>query len=185
MFCLCCGSHCCTAVNDSAWNQKIDQSQAGSHTQNKWKEIHQLVRIICRAVTFLMCLHTIHFRKYIWRTYCLMLDGQRLTDDSAVVSQLGIKQGTVLKFSRMPHEKGTHRKAWRWYRKWMSRWQIAINIERSFAKKHELALLPNAATSLSASEIQLLPQYSPGWENLPATASICQQLAEEICDACL
>ncbi|KAL1933824.1 hypothetical protein VTP01DRAFT_7914 [Rhizomucor pusillus] len=55
--------------------------------------------------------------KYIWRTYCLMLDGQRLTDDSAVVSQLGIKQGTVLKFSRMPHEKGTHRKAWRWYRK--------------------------------------------------------------------
>ncbi|KAI9005511.1 hypothetical protein CLU79DRAFT_781186 [Phycomyces nitens] len=54
--------------------------------------------------------------KYIWRSYCLVLQGQRLIDDKAVVSQLGIRQNSVLRFSRLGHQKGQHRKAWYWYR---------------------------------------------------------------------
>ncbi|KAG2207403.1 hypothetical protein INT47_006878 [Mucor saturninus] len=51
--------------------------------------------------------------KYIWRSYCLMFDHTKLSDDNAVVSQLGIKQDSVLRFSRLAHAKGHHRKAWR------------------------------------------------------------------------
>ncbi|KAL0082110.1 hypothetical protein J3Q64DRAFT_1232342 [Phycomyces blakesleeanus] len=54
--------------------------------------------------------------KYIWRSYCLILQGQRLIDDKAVMSQLGIRQNSVLRFSRLGHQKGQHRKAWYWYR---------------------------------------------------------------------
>ncbi|KAI9362648.1 hypothetical protein BD770DRAFT_381481 [Pilaira anomala] len=50
--------------------------------------------------------------KYIWRSHCLMFNNARLLNDRAVVSQLGIKQNSVLKFSRLAHEKGHHRKAW-------------------------------------------------------------------------
>ncbi|KAI9488395.1 hypothetical protein BDB00DRAFT_848254 [Zychaea mexicana] len=49
--------------------------------------------------------------KYIWRSHCLMFNGQRLLDNNAVVSQLGISQGSVLKFSRLAFEKGKHRRA--------------------------------------------------------------------------
>ncbi|CEG82444.1 hypothetical protein RMATCC62417_16514 [Rhizopus microsporus] len=53
--------------------------------------------------------------KFIWRTYCLIFDGTKLLDDNAIVSQLGIKQHSVLKFMRLPHQKGKHSKAWKWY----------------------------------------------------------------------
>ncbi|KAI7872134.1 hypothetical protein BDF14DRAFT_1756947 [Spinellus fusiger] len=53
---------------------------------------------------------------YIWRSYCLLFEGQRLIDEHAVMSQLGIKENSILKFSRLGHEKGQHRKAWHWYR---------------------------------------------------------------------
>ncbi|CAO3619252.1 unnamed protein product [Mucor hiemalis] len=51
--------------------------------------------------------------KYIWKSHCLMFGSSRLLKDTDVVSQLGIKQNSVLKFSRLAHEKGHHRKAWR------------------------------------------------------------------------
>jgi U11/U12 small nuclear ribonucleoprotein SNRNP25 len=46
-----------------------------------------------------------------------MLGEKKLMNDEAVVSQLGIKQNTVLRFARIPHEKGHHRKAWHWYKR--------------------------------------------------------------------
>ncbi|OBZ86305.1 U11/U12 small nuclear ribonucleoprotein [Choanephora cucurbitarum] len=49
--------------------------------------------------------------KYIWHAYCLMFEHQRLLDDKVVVSQLGMKQHSVLRFSRLAHQKGQHRKA--------------------------------------------------------------------------
>ncbi|KAG0747577.1 hypothetical protein G6F57_008297 [Rhizopus arrhizus] len=55
--------------------------------------------------------------KYIWRTYCLTFENTKLLEDTAVVSQLGIKQNSILKFARLHHEKGNHRKAWKWYRR--------------------------------------------------------------------
>ncbi|KAK4521613.1 guanine nucleotide-binding protein subunit alpha [Mucor velutinosus] len=51
--------------------------------------------------------------RYIWRSHCLEFQGTKLLNDDAVVSQLGIKQHSVLKFARLPHEKGQHRKAWK------------------------------------------------------------------------
>lgn len=51
--------------------------------------------------------------KYIWKSHCLMFGSSRLLKDTDVVSQLGIKQNSVLKFSRLAHEKEHHRKAWR------------------------------------------------------------------------
>ncbi|KAG1451449.1 hypothetical protein G6F56_008083 [Rhizopus delemar] len=54
--------------------------------------------------------------KFIWRTYCLSFGNQKLLQDTAVVSQLGIKQNSTLTFSRIPHQKGNHRKAWQWYK---------------------------------------------------------------------
>jgi hypothetical protein len=56
---------------------------------------------------------SLFIRKYIWKSHCLMFDNSRLLNDSAIVSQLGIKQNSILKFSRLAHEKGQHRKAWR------------------------------------------------------------------------
>ncbi|RCH94056.1 hypothetical protein CU097_013121 [Rhizopus azygosporus] len=53
--------------------------------------------------------------KFIWRAYCLVFDGTKLLDDNVIVSQLGIKQHSVLKFTRLPHQKGRHSKAWKWY----------------------------------------------------------------------
>ncbi|GAA5796126.1 hypothetical protein HPULCUR_001495 [Helicostylum pulchrum] len=50
--------------------------------------------------------------KYIWRSHCLMFNNARLLNDNAIVSQLGIKQNSILRFSRLAHEKGHHRKAW-------------------------------------------------------------------------
>ncbi|CAO3676243.1 unnamed protein product [Umbelopsis ramanniana] len=38
--------------------------------------------------------------KYIWRTHCLVLNGEKLLNDKAVVSSLGIKNDTVLSFER-------------------------------------------------------------------------------------
>ncbi|KAI8993627.1 hypothetical protein BDB01DRAFT_847478 [Pilobolus umbonatus] len=52
--------------------------------------------------------------KYIWRSYCLMLDNQKLLDNSKKLTQLNIRQNAVLKFSRLSHEKGHHQKAWHW-----------------------------------------------------------------------
>ncbi|KAI8367258.1 hypothetical protein BD560DRAFT_399713 [Blakeslea trispora] len=49
--------------------------------------------------------------RYIWHSHCLMFEQQKLLEDTAVVSQLGIKQNSTLKFSRLPHQKGHHRKA--------------------------------------------------------------------------
>ncbi|CEP16446.1 hypothetical protein [Parasitella parasitica] len=48
---------------------------------------------------------------YIWRSHCLEFQHIKLLNDDAVVSQLGIKQNSVLKFARSTHEKGQHRKA--------------------------------------------------------------------------
>ncbi|KAF7725283.1 hypothetical protein EC973_000293 [Apophysomyces ossiformis] len=42
---------------------------------------------------------------------------QRLLDDQALVSELGIRQNSVLKFTRLAFEKGKHRRAWHWYNK--------------------------------------------------------------------
>ncbi|KAI7854182.1 hypothetical protein BDC45DRAFT_508854 [Circinella umbellata] len=49
--------------------------------------------------------------KYIWQSHCLLFNGQRLLNDNAVVSQLGISQGSILKFSKLAFEKGKHRRA--------------------------------------------------------------------------
>ncbi|OAD07283.1 hypothetical protein MUCCIDRAFT_107889 [Mucor lusitanicus CBS 277.49] len=51
--------------------------------------------------------------RYIWRSHCLEFQGRKLLHEDAVVSQLGIKQHSVLVFARLPHEKGQHRKAWK------------------------------------------------------------------------
>ncbi|ORZ20579.1 hypothetical protein BCR42DRAFT_210221 [Absidia repens] len=52
--------------------------------------------------------------KYIWRTYCLQFKHQRLLNDDAVVSQIGIQLDSILTFARLSHDKHKHRKAWRW-----------------------------------------------------------------------
>ncbi|KAI8639637.1 hypothetical protein BD408DRAFT_260864 [Parasitella parasitica] len=49
--------------------------------------------------------------RYIWRTHCLEFQHIKLLNDTAAVSQLGIKQDSVLKFARLAHEKGQHCKA--------------------------------------------------------------------------
>ncbi|SAM06288.1 hypothetical protein [Absidia glauca] len=49
--------------------------------------------------------------KYIWRTYCLEFDHQRLVKEDATVS--GLHQGATLRFVRLQHDKRTHKKAWR------------------------------------------------------------------------
>ncbi|CAO3592155.1 unnamed protein product [Absidia cylindrospora] len=54
--------------------------------------------------------------KYIWRTYCLQFKHQRLSNDDAVVSQIGIQLDSILTFARLSHDKYKHRKAWRWSR---------------------------------------------------------------------
>ncbi|KAH8556645.1 hypothetical protein BGW37DRAFT_473513 [Umbelopsis sp. PMI_123] len=36
--------------------------------------------------------------KYIWRTHCLVLNGEKLLNDNAAVSSLGIRNDTVLNF---------------------------------------------------------------------------------------
>ncbi|ORX89376.1 hypothetical protein K493DRAFT_358239 [Basidiobolus meristosporus CBS 931.73] len=38
--------------------------------------------------------------KYIWRCYCLVLDGQKLLSESQKVGTLGLKNGSILKFTR-------------------------------------------------------------------------------------
>ncbi|GBC07189.1 hypothetical protein RclHR1_00730038 [Rhizophagus clarus] len=38
--------------------------------------------------------------KYIWKTYCLMFEGQKLLEDKARIQEIGIRSGSVLKFSR-------------------------------------------------------------------------------------
>ncbi|KAG2188372.1 hypothetical protein INT44_001125 [Umbelopsis vinacea] len=38
--------------------------------------------------------------KHIWRTHCLVLNGEKLLNDRAVVSSLGIKNDTVLNFEK-------------------------------------------------------------------------------------
>ncbi|KAI8377432.1 uncharacterized protein BYT42DRAFT_570325 [Radiomyces spectabilis] len=55
--------------------------------------------------------------KYIWRSHCLMLEHQRLLNDCAAVSQLGIRQGSVLHFAKLAHQKGQHRRPRRWYKR--------------------------------------------------------------------
>lgn len=55
---------------------------------------------------------TLFSRKYIWRSHCLEFQNAKLLNDAAVVSQLGIKQNSILKFARLSHEQGQHRKAW-------------------------------------------------------------------------
>ncbi|CAO3631512.1 unnamed protein product [Cunninghamella blakesleeana] len=56
--------------------------------------------------------------KYIWRTYCLQLDKQKLLNDDAIISQLGFQQGSIVLFNRLDfdHNKKKHRKAWQWYK---------------------------------------------------------------------
>ncbi|GAN06901.1 u11/U12 small nuclear ribonucleoprotein 25 kDa protein-like [Mucor ambiguus] len=49
----------------------------------------------------------------IWMSHCLEFEGTKLLNEDTAVSQLGIKQHSVLKFARLPYEKGQHRKAWR------------------------------------------------------------------------
>ncbi|KAI8080699.1 uncharacterized protein B0P05DRAFT_539229 [Gilbertella persicaria] len=49
--------------------------------------------------------------KSIWHSHCLLFEQHLLLQDHVAVSQLGIKQNSVLKFSRLAHEKGHHRKA--------------------------------------------------------------------------
>lgn len=51
--------------------------------------------------------------KYIWKTYCLLFQNEKLLNDYQVMSQLGIKQHSVLKFTRLSFEKGNHQKAWK------------------------------------------------------------------------
>ncbi|KAI8069993.1 hypothetical protein BC940DRAFT_366198 [Gongronella butleri] len=38
--------------------------------------------------------------RYIWKNYCLMFGQQRLSDDEALVSQVGLRHGSRLCFSR-------------------------------------------------------------------------------------
>ncbi|KAI9265568.1 hypothetical protein BY458DRAFT_513310 [Sporodiniella umbellata] len=54
--------------------------------------------------------------KYIWKTYCLTWNRTKLLNDKAVVSQLGIKQNSVLSFDRMPLSRNKHHKARSWYK---------------------------------------------------------------------
>lgn len=51
--------------------------------------------------------------KYIWKTYCLLFRNEKLLNDNQVMSQIGIKQHSILKFSRSSFEKGNHQKAWK------------------------------------------------------------------------
>ncbi|ORY97894.1 hypothetical protein BCR43DRAFT_490519 [Syncephalastrum racemosum] len=55
--------------------------------------------------------------KHIWTSYCLLFQGQRLLDDHAAVSRLGLHQDAVLKFSRIAHERGRHRPARHWHKR--------------------------------------------------------------------
>ncbi|KAI8089253.1 uncharacterized protein BX664DRAFT_332531 [Halteromyces radiatus] len=71
--------------------------------QQKWKQLEENKR---RSVSW----------KYIWRTFCLELNNQKLLKDEAIVSQLGIQQGSILKFARLPYDRNKHQKAWRWSR---------------------------------------------------------------------
>ncbi|CAG8537375.1 30131_t:CDS:2 [Racocetra persica] len=38
--------------------------------------------------------------KHIWKSYCLMFENQRLLQDKLPIQELGIRSGSVLKFSR-------------------------------------------------------------------------------------
>ncbi|CAG8755861.1 8307_t:CDS:2, partial [Cetraspora pellucida] len=38
--------------------------------------------------------------RYIWKSYCLMFENQRLLQDKLPIQELGIRSGSVLKFSR-------------------------------------------------------------------------------------
>ncbi|CAG8438653.1 11266_t:CDS:2 [Dentiscutata heterogama] len=39
--------------------------------------------------------------KYIWKSYCLTFESQRLLQDKLPIQELGIRSGSVLKFSRL------------------------------------------------------------------------------------
>jgi U11/U12 small nuclear ribonucleoprotein SNRNP25 len=38
--------------------------------------------------------------KYIWKTYCLMFEGKKLLEDKARIQEIGIRSGSILRFSR-------------------------------------------------------------------------------------
>ncbi|KAG9307799.1 hypothetical protein G9A89_023364 [Geosiphon pyriformis] len=42
--------------------------------------------------------------RYIWNSYCLMFEGQRLLNDKARIQELGIRSASVLKFSRLANK---------------------------------------------------------------------------------
>jgi hypothetical protein len=60
--------------------------------------------IICLNISIytkyliLIIFHTL--RKYIWKTYCLVFEGQKLLEDKARIQEIGIRSGCVLGFSR-------------------------------------------------------------------------------------
>ncbi|KAI9250471.1 hypothetical protein BDA99DRAFT_563987 [Phascolomyces articulosus] len=76
-------------------------------------KVHDIKRLIQTAVDHKNTSrsHTKISWKYIWRSHCLIFNGQRLLNDNAAVSQLGISQGSILKFTRLAFEKGNHRRA--------------------------------------------------------------------------
>ncbi|RIA91773.1 hypothetical protein C1645_821609 [Glomus cerebriforme] len=47
--------------------------------------------------------------KYIWKTYCLMFEGQKLLEDKARIQEIGIRSGSVLRFSRYVKKNRTER----------------------------------------------------------------------------
>jgi len=47
--------------------------------------------------------------KYIWKTYCLMFEGQKLLEDKARIQEIGIRSGSVLRFSRYVKKNKTER----------------------------------------------------------------------------
>ncbi|RGB44020.1 hypothetical protein C1646_661085 [Rhizophagus diaphanus] len=47
--------------------------------------------------------------KYIWKTYCLMFEGQKLLEDKARIQEIGIRSGSVLRFSRYVNKNKTER----------------------------------------------------------------------------
>ncbi|KAK9708504.1 hypothetical protein K7432_009586 [Basidiobolus ranarum] len=46
--------------------------------------------------------------KYIWRSYCFMFDGQKLLKENQKIGTLGLRNGSILKFTRYVKPKKTH-----------------------------------------------------------------------------
>ncbi|KAI8984491.1 hypothetical protein BDF20DRAFT_986370 [Mycotypha africana] len=105
--------------NHRAYKITIDRSPLPSidlivRQNSTVREIKRLFRIQVERLEQAAGDHTRKISwKYIWKTFCFVFQNTRLADDDAVVSQIGIKQNSVLTLARLTHAKGTHQKAWK------------------------------------------------------------------------